>query len=81
MGDMGKCDPKIYSEGTAFAIIHGPAEVLEAMVVRLRTVKGCEQTDWHYVGGWGVFKTLGDVKFAKEQMDLVMPIRRTMEDV
>ncbi len=77
--ELQSMDEKLKKEGVAFAVIHARPRVLEALRIEVQAYVGCESVDWGYMGGWGVFRTLGDPKLAREAIDAVYPVRRATE--
>lgn len=62
MSGVTPCDLDVYESGIAVAIVHDPggAAAIDAWVLLIRRESG-QRVDWHYVGGRGVVKVIGDV--------------------
>ena len=60
MSDMGWCDPEIYKSGVPVAMIADrDARAIEDLVIQIRQ-QTRQKIDWHYFGGRGVVKVIGN---------------------
>lgn len=60
---MGECREDVYKNGEHVATVASiPSTEIEAWVIKIRELAGEERVDWHYVGGRGVVRALGDVE-------------------
>lgn len=64
---LPECERDVYKHGTVVGIIAAPSAVVEAVVREAASQSG-QRMDWHYVGGRGVVKTLGDPKAAYDAL-------------
>jgi hypothetical protein len=56
------CDSKIYEKGIVVAIIADRnAQEIESLVTDARKQTG-QRVDWHYIGGRGVIKVIGNTE-------------------
>jgi hypothetical protein len=59
MFNPDRCDPDIFQNGTAITVLINSKTCINNIM--LEAAKEGLIMDWHYVGGRGVVKTLGDV--------------------
>lgn len=67
-----RCDREVYEQGAFVCSFHAPRRVVEPLVSMLAT-ETATRTDWHYVGGYAIVKTLGDVKTVRQAARLLFP--------
>lgn len=72
MTNLDHIDPDIYENGTAVAIIIAPGKAdIETFVQRVAKESG-QRVDWHYMGGRGVVRAIGDLALVRETIELLM---------
>ena len=67
-----KCDQEIYGRGEVVCSFHAPQRVAEPLVRQLAEETGT-RTDWHYVGGYAVVRTLGNVAHVRAAARSLFP--------
>lgn len=68
-----RCRQDIYEEGTAVFVTADPdAAGIEEWVSMVRERSG-QPVDWHYVGGRGVVKALGDLGRVRSAVEALLP--------
>jgi hypothetical protein len=68
MSDKHMCDDDVYRNGTTIAMTTDlPKEGIQR-ITELLAVETGAKVDWHYVGGRGVIKTLGDPQVARDKI-------------
>lgn len=66
MSDMGKCDPEIYNHGVPVAMIADRnAQAIQDLVETIAQ-QTKQRIDWHYVGGRGIVKVIGNSDLVRD---------------
>jgi len=65
---LDRCDPEIYEYGAVVAVIADrTAAAIERLVQQTARETG-QRIDWHYVGGRGVVRVLGDAERVRQAL-------------
>jgi len=60
------CNLEIYEHGKFIGIINGKKNVIELIIKNVR--EEGYKIDWHYIGGRGVVKAIGNIKKIRERL-------------
>lgn len=73
MSELLPCDKDIYENGTVvFRTAEIPAVKVDKWVKKVAALSG-QPVDWHYVAGWAIVKTTGDIRAVDNALGALMP--------